>query len=332
MLAQAPGFVNIRFGINFHYAILYVMWKPKTKNEMPVMQGKSKNRRFFYLTCAFAYCLLTLAPACSAAEMKFGSLNIFSKVSGTNIYVDGELKGKDSVQIKEIQAGTHFVKVTTGEVTAEAIIVAEIVEIKAGEVTTIYISETGAEGIRKKESAPEEVDVFKTKRVIDYSKEMHTGWYVKLEYLSNLYYSLTSPSLDNYAATICPALGFQVPIAPGIDFSLELERAELSSSHDQWYFMPVTANLKLSYLPSPYFRGKQFYGLGIGYYMTDLKNSLEQNLTALGYHLFYGLEMPAGDKNAYFFEFGYHMADLARYDYTLNATYVSVGYRWDVLE
>ena len=96
--------------------------------------------------------------------------------------------------------------------------------------------------------------------------------------------------------------------------------------------MPITANFQISYLPSPYFRGKQFFGLGLGYYMTDLETDLKQNLTTLGYHLFYGLEMPAGDKNAFFFEFGYHVADLSRYNYTLNCTYASVGYRWDVLE
>ena len=77
--------------------------------------------------------------------------------------------------------------------------------------------------------------------------------------------------------------------------------------------MPVTANIQFSYLPSPYFRGKQYYGLGIGYYMTDLQTEFKQSLTALGYHVFYGMEMPSGDRNAFFFEFGYHSADLSRY-------------------
>jgi len=276
--------------------------------------------------------LLFFVFSASFAAMKYGSLNVFSKVPGTKIYVDGKVEGADSVQIKEIQAGTHFLKVTSGEATAEATLYAEIVEIAPGEVTTVYVSEKGIEGQRKSSAAAEEVDVFKTKRILDYSKEMHTGWYIKPSYQSVLYYSFDSPSLDYYASSFGLGLGFKIPIAPGIDFSLEMERTQLTSSKTTWYLMPITANFQISYLPSPYFRGKQFFGLGIGYYMTDLETDLKQNLTTLGYHLFYGLEMPAGDKNAFFFEFGYHVADLSRYNYTLNCAYASVGYRWDVLE
>ncbi|MFH1709791.1 MAG: hypothetical protein ABH860_01820 [bacterium] len=287
-------------------------------------------KKFLLLICAFAFLLLPFDFA-FAAEMKFGSLNVFSKVPVAKIYVDGKVEGTDSAQIKEIQAGTHFLKVTSGEATAEAVLYAELVEIKPGEVTTIYVTEKGLEG-QKRGPAEEQVDVFKTKRVIDYSKEMHTGWYIKPAYESALYYNLDSPSLDYYASSFGLGLGFRLPIAPGLDFSLEMERSQLTSSKATWYFMPITANIQISYLPSPYFRGKQFFGLGLGYYMTDLETALKQNLTALGYHLFYGLEMPAGDKNSIFFQFGYHAADLTRYNYTLNGAYASVGYRWDVLE
>jgi len=280
----------------------------------------------------FMLIFLILLSTAFAAEMKYGSLNVFSKIPGTHIYVDGKLSGTDSVQIKEIQAGTHFLKITSGEATSEATLYAEIIEIKAGEVTTIYVTEKGLEGQTKGNTDEEPVDVFKAKRVIDYSKEMHTGWYLKLGYLSNLYYNHDSISLDNYASTFGVGLGFKVPIAPSIDFSLEMERSALSSSKSNWYFMPITANLQISYLPSPYFRGKQFFGLGLGYYMTDLETNYKENLSALGYHLFYGLEMPSGDKNAIFFQFGYHMADMSRYNYTMNCSYASIGYRWDVLQ
>jgi hypothetical protein len=275
---------------------------------------------------------LVLVSPVLAEEMKFGSLNIFSKTPGTNIYVDGQLQGTDSVQMKKIQAGTHFLKVTSGQATAEVMLYAEIIEIKAGEATTIYITEKGLEGHKSSQADEGPVDVFKTKRILDYSKEMHAGWYLKLGYLSSLYYNYDTPTLDNYASTFDVGLGFKIPLAPSIDFSLEMERGQLTSSKNTWYLMPITANFSISYLPSPYFRGKQYYGLGIGYYMTDLENSFKQNLTTMGYHLFYGLEMPMGDKNAIFFQFGYHAADLSRYNYTLNCTYASVGYRWDVIQ
>jgi hypothetical protein len=267
-----------------------------------------------------------------AVTMKYGSLNVFSKIPGTRIYVDGKVEGTESAQIKELQAGTHFLKVTSGEAKTETTLYAEIVEIEAGELTTVYVTDKGMEGHKKSMTSKEDVDVFKTKRVLDYSKEMHMGWYIKPSYQSALYYNFDSPSLDYYASSFGLGLGFKIPIAPGIDFSLEMERTQLTSSKTSWYLMPITANFQISYLPSPYFRGKQFFGLGLGYYMTDLETDLKQNLTTLGYHLFYGLEMPAGDKNAFFFEFGYHVADLSRYNYTLNCTYASVGYRWDVME
>jgi len=288
---------------------------------------------FFVFLFAAAYI------AYSAIEMKYGSLNIFSKTPGVTIYVDGVVKGRDSVQIKEIQSGTHFVKVTSivtadaqKGTTAEVTVYAEVVEVRAGELTTLVISEKGAQEPKRSKPSEEEVDVFKTKRVLDYSREMHTGWYIRGEYLTNLYYNFDSPTLDNYASSLALCLGCKIPLAPNIDFTMELERGEFNSATDKWYFMPLTANIQLSYLPSPYFRGKQYFGLGIGYYMTDLETSFRQNLTALGYHIFYGLEMPSGDQNAFFFEFGYHMADISRYSYNLNAAYASIGYRWDVKE
>ena len=175
------------------------------------------------------------------------------------------------------------------------------------------------------------VDVFRAKRILDYGKEMHTGWYLKLGYLSDLYYNTDTPSLDNFASTLGIGLGFKIALAPNVDFALEMERGQFTSKNS-WYFMPITANIEFSYLPSPYFGGKQYFGVGLGYYMTDLETPLNENLTTLGYHLFYGLEMPMGDKNAIFFQAGYHQANISRYDYILNASYVSFGYRFDITQ
>lgn len=283
-----------------------------------------------------AVLLMASTATHAAVEMKYGSLNIFTQISSATIYVDGENRGIGAVQIKQIQAGTHFIKITTLNASFEVILYADVVEVKDGELTTLYIDEHGKSDTNQPAKTPEEVDVLKLKKIMDYSREMHTGWYFKLGYLSNLYYSNTAPNLDNYASTFDLGLGFKLPLAPGIDFSLEMERAQMSSSKNTWYFMPITANIQLSFMPSPYFRGKQYYGLGIGYYMTDLQSTdpetSKQNLTALGYHLFYGIEMPASDESAYFFEFGYHSADISRYNYTMNSSYASVGYRWDVFK
>jgi hypothetical protein len=277
--------------------------------------------------------LLFISTGCFCTEMKYGALNVFSKFTGSKIYIDGEMKGIESVQIKELLAGTHFIKVTNPSMTPEATIIAEIIEVKAGELSSVYVTETGAQGINTDKSANSETtDVFRVKKVLDYSKEMHTGWYLKLLYVTNLYYNRDNPTYDYYGSNLGAGLGFKIALAPNIDFTLEMARADLNSHSSRWYFMPITANIQLSYLPSPYFRGKQYYGLGIGYYMTDVETSLDQNLTAMGYHLFYGIEMPAGDNTAYFFEFGYHNADLSRYNYGFSSAYASAGYRFDVTE
>jgi hypothetical protein len=275
--------------------------------------------------------IFSLSASYGAAGMKYGSLNVFSKISSTKIYVDGEMKGFESVQIKEIQAGTHFVKVTT-VTSPETIVYADVVDIAPGEVTTVYVTDNSAEETKRAEAKQDITDVYKAKRVLDYSKETHMGWYLKTGYLTNMYYNLDSPSLDNYSSTLAVGLGVKVPLAPNIDFSIEMERASFVSTHTMWTFTPITANIQMSYLPSPYFRGKQYFGLGLGYYMTDLETQYKQNLTAMGYHLFYGLEMPSGDKNAIFFEFGYQVADMTRYNYVLNAIYATAGYRFDVME
>jgi hypothetical protein len=279
----------------------------------------------------FAVILLLLASASLAEDIKYGSINVFSKLPGTKIYLDGQLSGTDSVQIKQVQIGTHFLRISSGEASAEATLFAEIVEIKDGELTTIYVTDKGLQGQRLNTS-DESVDVFRTKRILEYKKEMHTGWYLKTGYLSNLYLNNDSPSLNAHASTLSLGLGFKIPIAQSIDLSIEMQRGQMTSSKSSWYFMPVTADISMSYLPSPYFRGKQYFGLGLGYFMTDLETPFKENLSTIGYHLFYGVEMPMGDKNAISFQFGYYAADLSRYDYSMNCAYASVGYRWDVIE
>ena len=271
---------------------------------------------------------MSLLPFSSAADVKYGSLNIFSKLPDTSIYLDGKLSGTDSLQIKEIQAGTHFVKITAGKGSAEKTLFAEVVVIKTGESTTLYATGKGLEG-QAPNSSSDTVDVYRTKRILDYGKEMHTGWYLKLESIFDRYSDLEDNKHANYISALGAGLGYKIALAQNVDFTLEMDRGQYSADSG-WYFMPVTANISFNFLPSPYIRGKQYYGLGLGYYMTDLETSLKENLTALGYHLFYGIELPMGDKNAVFLQLDYHEADISRYDYRMEAYYISLGYRWDI--
>jgi hypothetical protein len=265
------------------------------------------------------------------ADMRSGSLNVSSTIQGANIYVDGKLIGENQIKIGDILAGTHFLKITTGLRSTEATLYAEVVEIKAGETTMLYVSEKGVEQHNAAVVPVANVDVFKTKRILDYGREMHTGWYLKLESIFDRYSNLEDNAHSNYLSSTGLGLGYKIALVQNMDFTLEMDRGQYSA-HPGWYFMPITANISFNFLPSPYIRGKQYYGLGLGYYMTDLETPNKENLTAMGYHLFYGIELPVGDKNAVFLQLDYHRADISRYDYLMEAYYVSVGYRWDIME
>ena len=275
--------------------------------------------------------LSLLSLSAFAVEMNSGSLNVFSTIQGANIYVDGKLLGENQIKIGDIQAGTHFLKITTGLRSTEATLYAEVVEIKPGETTTLYVNEKGVQEQNASVTPVETVDVFKTKRILDYGKEMHTGWYLKLESIFNRYSDIEDNSHANYLSSLGLGLGYKIALAQNVDFTLEMDRGQYAPDSG-WYFMPITANISINFLPSPYVRGKQYYGLGLGYYMTDLETPNKENLTAMGYHLFYGIEVPVGDKNALFLQLDYHQANINRYDYLMEAYYVSLGYRWDIMQ
>ena len=247
----------------------------------------------------------------------------------------------NKVKLHKVQSGSHLIKATQNGV----VIFEEIVQVKPGELSTVFITK-GEE--KNPEKEPEETTqgrdlrfrqrhpIYGTRnRIIgysepfyDYSKEMNEGWFFKLAYMTNIYQSTQTSTLDRYASTLGLGLGFHMPIAPRVDLTLMLERGEFSSQSTNWFYMPLTANIQFSYLPSPYFGGKQYYGLGLGYYMTNLKSALAEDLTTVGYHFYYGLEMPAGPDSSLFFDFGYQIADISQKNYLLSSQYVSGGYRF----
>ena len=67
---------------------------------------------------------------------KLRGLEILSNFSGMGIYLDNEYKGEAPLVIHEFQPGTHFLRV----VSAEATIYQDVVNIKEGEVSTVWIT------------------------------------------------------------------------------------------------------------------------------------------------------------------------------------------------
>jgi len=285
------------------------------------------------------------------SEQKFGSLNIFSEGGEIKIFVDEEYVGMNNVKIKNIQTGSHLVKATQDN----EVIFQQVVDVGEGELVTILIPKHKKDKDKDKDKEKEpptqppaqpstpirqyhqmhpryimqdNIIIGYGQPMRDYSREMNSGWFIKTSYITNMYLSTQSTALDRYGSSLGLGIGMQMSIAPQIDFMFMIERGEFIRGTVNWFFMPITGNLQFSYLPSPYFGGKQYYGIGLGYYMTNLKSALSEELNSMGYHIYYGLEMPSGDVGAFYFEFGYQSADISRSGYILANEYISMGYRF----
>ncbi len=82
---------------------------------------------------------MTLAFAVAFAQQQTGTLKIFSEFTGVNIYLDENLVGTDVKEMKDVQAGSHYLKVMKDGVS----IFSELVTISPGNVTTVLVKNTG---------------------------------------------------------------------------------------------------------------------------------------------------------------------------------------------
>jgi hypothetical protein len=83
-----------------------------------------------------------LLEAAWADNMKYGKINIISEISGANIYIDGEIKGKDVVNLSQIPAGTHYVKVMDA---LSNVLFSDVITVEEGKVVTIVAKLTDHE-------------------------------------------------------------------------------------------------------------------------------------------------------------------------------------------
>lgn len=84
---------------------------------------------------------LLLSNVCFAQNIKYGALNINSEIVGVEIYVDGEIKGKDMVKIGQIQAGSHLIKAISGN----SVIYNNVVNVPEGNLITVVIGANNKE-------------------------------------------------------------------------------------------------------------------------------------------------------------------------------------------
>jgi len=85
------------------------------------------------LTCFLSGCFIQPAPIFAASTT--GGLKIFSETKGIKVYIDEELKGTDVIEIRDLDPGDHYVKITKDD----QVLYSELVKVSAGTTSAILI-------------------------------------------------------------------------------------------------------------------------------------------------------------------------------------------------
>jgi hypothetical protein len=72
------------------------------------------------------------------AQIKTGTLKVFSEIPGITIFLDGTEQSAGIQEIKDIPIGSHYLKAMSGNV----VVYSEVIEIKENSVTTILMKKT----------------------------------------------------------------------------------------------------------------------------------------------------------------------------------------------
>jgi len=83
--------------------------------------------------------LLMILSLSLFSQTKTGTLKVFSELTGISVYLDDARQGVDIKEINGVPVGSHYLKVLLGTVS----VYGDLVEIKAGETTTVLIKNTG---------------------------------------------------------------------------------------------------------------------------------------------------------------------------------------------
>jgi len=272
---------------------------------------------FTFISLVLVYSFAVLA---AEEGKKTGSLNVIAESGEYAILLDNQSIGRTPVSLKGVQAGTHYLKAVSGEVSVEE----EVIEIKTGEVTTVIISPR--ETVRKPEVKYVEEKKEEPKEP-DYSERIFRGYYLVLGYAASSY-PIYSPGYsydDLTASSIGYGIGYKYGFFPYIDVALELTRADLSKGGISWFVMPLCLNL--SYSGPNQGKGSKWYvGAGLSYIFTNLSVS-GINLGGTGTNMYCGYELPVG-KDAVFFDYGLDFGKNPTGGSNL-LTYLRIGYRWN---
>ena len=92
--------------------------------------------------------LLSFAPVFS--QIQTGTLNVFSEISGINVYLDENLISENTGEIKNIPVGSHYLKVLKDGVS----VYSDIVVIQANTVTSVLIKNNAQPQVKAVDNNP----------------------------------------------------------------------------------------------------------------------------------------------------------------------------------
>jgi len=273
------------------------------------------------IICLVFIAIILISSASKADEnIKFGSLSIFSKVSGIKVYIDDEFAGKPPIEIEKIQVGTHLVTATLGN----KIIYEEVIKIIEGELTTLVI--TGKKTKQKTEENEKETHS-------DQAAPLFLGGpYFKIGYMTSIVYSLDHGD-SYYSSTLGYGGGYKLsfmssPDMPSVDINLSVQKGDFVSGSDSWYLMPIMLGITFNYPIIPGFGGKQYMALGFGYIITNIRIDGDE-LSTVGYSFVpYGMEFPVADHGSVFIETTSTYAENGKHKYAIETFSISGGMRW----
>jgi hypothetical protein len=145
-----------------------------------------------------------IQPKFAYADVKTGSIKVFSEVKGVEIFVDDKSQGTDKAEIDDIEPGQHYVKALYNN----AVIYSELITVNPGVSSAVLIKSSGETKQNIINSMYKEQQEYKSKKLdILLSQNVHTVGTAYTDYnnfpgyFSFLDYSTTNMSSTQYTTT-----------------------------------------------------------------------------------------------------------------------------------
>ena len=105
--------------------------------------------------------LLILSFSINSVYAQKGTVKIFSELKPIKVYLNEEFKGDDIITLDSVSPGSHYLKITKDEI----IIYGELIQVKAGEVTTVLIKDSKENKDKLLQSKFKEIQEYKDNRL-----------------------------------------------------------------------------------------------------------------------------------------------------------------------